>query len=130
MKCCNNPDLNHVCIMKTIFGLDTSEEGNNIPAFITLPLVDASIKKGLTWIGNAQGNDGGWGSGTHARQDVMDPHAVPSDPATTSLVAMSLLRTDNTLQKGEYSKNLKQSTEFLLKAVENCPDNQPCLTTT
>jgi hypothetical protein len=58
----------------------------------------------------------------------MDPHAVKSDPATTSLVAMSLLRTDNTLQKGEYSKNVKKSLEFLLKAVEECPDNQPYLT--
>ena len=32
-----------------------------------------------------------------ASQDIKDPHAVTSDPATTSLVAMSLLRTDNTL---------------------------------
>lgn len=128
VRCCNNPDLNHVCIMKTIFGLDTSQEQNLISTFKTPEKVDAAIKKGLEWTGKAQGNDGGWGAGNHYNQGVMDPHAVPSDPATTSLVAMSLLRTDNTLSKGEYSKNLKNATEFLLDQVENCPDNQPYLT--
>ena len=129
VQSCNNTELSHVCIMKTIFGLDTSQEESSFSTFETPEKVDAAIKKGLEWTDKAQGNDGGWGAGTHARQDVMDPHAVPSDPATTAMVAMSLLRTDNTLQKGEYSKNLKKSTEFLLKAIEECPDNQPYLTT-
>ncbi|NOT52723.1 MAG: hypothetical protein HOP10_15775 [Chitinophagaceae bacterium] len=125
---CNNTALNHVCIMKTILGLDTSQEGKRISVFKTPEKVEAAIKKGLEWTGKAQGNDGGWGAGTHYNQQVTDPHAVTSDPATTSLVAMSLLRTDNTLEKGEYSKNLKNATEFLLKQVEDCPDVQPYLT--
>lgn len=129
VQCCNNPDLSHVCVMKTILGLDTSEAGKLISTFKTPEIVEASLKKGLLWIDKAQGNDGGWGAGSHYNQGVMDPHAVPSDPATTSLVSMSLLRTDNTLSKGEYAANLKKGTEFLLKAVENCPDNQPYLTT-
>lgn len=128
VESCNNPDVSHVCIMKTIFGLDTSQEQNLISTFKTPEIVEAAIKKGLVWTDKAQGNDGGWGAGSHYNQGVMDPHAVTSDPATTSLVAMSLLRTDNTLTKGEYSKNLKNATEFLLKEVENCPDNQPYLT--
>ena len=129
VKCCNNPDLNHVCIMKTILGIDTSKEGRLISTFQTPEIVEASIKKGLEWMEKAQSNDGGWGAGTHARQDIIDPHAVPSDPATTALVAMSLLRTDNDLEKGTYSKNLKKSLEFLLKTTEDCPDNQQYLTT-
>lgn len=128
VQCCNNPDLSHVCVMKTILGLDTTAEGKLISTFKTPELVEASLKKGLLWIDKAQGNDGGWGAGSHYNQGVMDPHAVPSDPATTSLVSMSLLRTENTLDKGDYSKNLKKGTEFLLKAVEECPDNQPYLT--
>jgi len=124
VKCCVNPDANHVCIMKTILGLDTTQ----ISSFKTPEKVEASIKKGLTWMDKAQSNDGGWGAGTHYNQSEMDPHAVASDPATTSLIAMSLLRTDNTLEKGEYAKNLKKATEFLLKTVENCPDNQQYLT--
>jgi hypothetical protein len=129
VKCCSNPDMNHVCIMKTILGLDTSQEGKHISSFKTPETVEVSIRKALDWIDKAQAPDGGWGAGTHSRQDQMDPHAVTSDPATTSLVAMSLLRTDNTLDKGTFSKNLKRSLEFLLKTTEDCPVNQPFLTT-
>lgn len=129
VRCCNNPNMNHVCIMKTIFGLDTSQESQLISTFKTPEKVDVAVKKGLVWIGEAQNKDGGWGAGNHSRQDIRDPHAVQSDPATTSLVAMALLRTDNLLDRGTYSKNLKNSLEFLLKTVEDCPDNQPYLTT-
>ncbi len=127
--CCNNPDAGHVCVMKTIFGIDTSEESAAISSFKTTETVEAALKKGLTWMSKAQNDDGGWGSGSHYRQDVRDPHAVQSDPATTSLVAMALLRTENTLEKGDYAENLKESLEFLLKTVENCPENQQYLTT-
>jgi hypothetical protein len=126
--CCNNPDANHVCVMKTILGIDTTREAKAISTFKTPELVDASVKKGLDWMAKAQGNDGGWGAGSHYNQSVMDPHAVTSDPATTSLVAMALLRTDNTLEKGEHADRLKKSTEFLLKTVEDCPATQTYLT--
>lgn len=128
VRCCNNPAMNHVCIMKTILGIDTSEEGKHISTFKTPEKVDISIRRGLEWMGQAQGSDGGWGAGSHYNQKVKDPHAVPSDPATTALVAMSLLRTENTLEKGDYAAQLKKSLEFLLKTTEDCPDNQPYLT--
>src|SRR5262245_50610549 len=86
VESCNNPHLNHVCVMKTIFGL----ESNSASTFTTSDLADAAVKRGLSWIEKAQTNEGGWGAGTHARQDILDPHAVPSDPATTALVAMAL----------------------------------------
>jgi hypothetical protein len=128
-QCCKNPEANHVCVMKTILGLETTHDAH-FSVLVNRPeKVDAAIKKGLDWISAAQNKDGGWGAGNHSRQDIMDPHAVKSDPATTSLVAMSLLRTDNTLQKGKYTRNLRTALDFLLKAVENCPDNQPYLTT-
>jgi hypothetical protein len=127
--CCKNPEADHVCVMKTIFGLEDKVNPGGLTAIETPEKVDVAMKKALEWIDKAQANDGGWGAGSHMRQDVRDPHAVPSDPATTSLVAMSLLRTENTLQKGEYSKNLKKSLEFLLSTVENCPKDQAYLTT-
>jgi hypothetical protein len=128
VKCCSNPDMNHVCVMKTILGLDTTQEGKLISTFKTPEKVEASVKRGLEWMDKAQANDGGWGAGSHYNQNVRDPHAVTSDPGTTSLVAMALLRTDNTLEKGTYTKNLQKATEFLLNAVENCPDNEPYIT--
>jgi len=129
VSCCSNPAPHHVCVMTTILGIDTSEDGKKLSSFIASPMVQEAVKKGIDWIGNAQGEDGGWGAGSHFAQNVKDPHAASSDPATTSLVTMSLLRNDNTLIRGKYAENLKRGMEFLLKAVENCPKNQVAITT-
>ena len=129
LKCCSNPTPNHVCVMKTIFGIDTSEDGKRLSAIATNPMVEAAVRKGMEWIAQAQAQDGGWGSGSHHAQKERDPHAVQTDPASTSLVVMSLLRNDNTLQKGKYTENLKRGMEYLLKAVENCPPDQVQITT-
>src|SRR5688500_4947770 len=61
--CCANPQPNHVCVMKTIFGLDT---GHQVSAVTTAQIPDASaaaIKKALHWVAAAQAPDGGWGAG-------------------------------------------------------------------
>jgi hypothetical protein len=42
---------------------------------------------------------------------------------------MSLLRNANSLEKGRYADALKKGTEYLLRAVENCPANQILITT-
>jgi hypothetical protein len=117
------------CVMKTIFGLDqplhlTALNEQNVSSD-----VKASLHSGLQWIDKAQLPDGGWGAGMHVRQDVRDPHAVAADPATTSLVLLSLLRTGNSLDSGQYRKQVVSGTGFLLKAVEQWPESQPRLTT-
>jgi hypothetical protein len=109
----------HVCVMKTIFGLDGKPVATQ--SFNTLDLskeARASINAGVLWMQQAQLADGGWGSGSHNRQDVMNPHAVKSDPATTALVLLSLLRTGNSLDSGNYREQVKKGTEFLLKKTE------------
>ncbi|HEX6845736.1 MAG TPA: hypothetical protein VF144_02105, partial [Chitinophagaceae bacterium] len=127
--CCSNPNPDHVCVMKTILGIDSSEDGKHINSFVTSPMVDSAVKKGIQWIAAAQAPDGGWGSGGHSAQDTRDPHAVKTDPASTSLVSMSLLRNDNTLEQGKYAAALQKGTEYLLRAVENCPPDQMQITT-
>ena len=129
VRCCSNPTPNHVCVMKTILGIDSSEDGKLVSSFISSPMVDSAVKKGIEWIAAAQAPDGGWGSGSHAAQNIRDPHAVSTDPASTSLVSMSLLRNDHSLEKGKYAGALKKGTEYLLRAVENCPANQLQITT-
>ena len=120
----------HVCVMKTIFDLDENQTAFKSVSKLELSKeVMASLNAGLLWMQQAQLADGGWGSGYHARQNVRDPHAVKSDPATTSLVLLSLLRTGNSLDSGTYKAQLEKGTEFLLEKVEQWPQNQPRLTT-
>ncbi len=106
------------CVFLTLMGEESSDS-----SFIykTPERILFNTQAGLDWIVRAQSNNGGWGAGSHARQDIIDPHAVPTDPATTSMVAMALLRNGNTLRKGQYSSQLRKATEHLLNEVERAP---------
>jgi hypothetical protein len=113
------------CIFKTVLGLEAYDTALVIH---NRALVESSIKKGLVWMAGAQADNGGWGAGSHNRQEIRDPHAVDTDPATTALVAMSLLRNGNTLSKGEYSSNLKKALNYLLEVIENTPEQAKYIT--
>jgi hypothetical protein len=108
------------CVFRTVMG---EERSDAFSVFHTPENVTHAVSEGLTWLIKAQHNNGGWGAGTHYRQDVTDPHAVSTDPATTSMVAMAILRSGNTLISGEYSQALKRSLQYLLNAVEESPAN-------
>jgi prenyltransferase beta subunit len=114
------------CVFRSVFeaeGIDS--------AFIykTPEKVKSSIDGALQWMSKAQLTDGGWGAGTHARQSVYDPHAVSSDPATTAMVAMALLRAGNTPTSGKYAANLSLATDYLLKQVDQADENALNITT-
>ncbi len=104
------------CVYRTLMGEDESPEGS--VDYFTPENAENAIHSGLAWVIKAQHPGGGWGSGTHARQDVMDPHAVQPDPATTSMVAMAMLRSGHSLTRGEYSQPMRRALGFLLEAVE------------
>ncbi|WP_299526355.1 hypothetical protein [Winogradskyella sp.] len=104
------------CVFMITFG-EQSSEGyakfklkNNIQ-----PIVD----NGLNWLAKAQLENGGYGAGSHNNQREMNPHAVNADPATTSMVAMALLRSGSTLKKGKHKEQLKKALNFLLEQVES-----------
>ncbi|MCB9184490.1 MAG: hypothetical protein H6591_11290 [Flavobacteriales bacterium] len=108
----------HGCVFKTVYegeGLDSGFVLNAPEAVL------ASEQRGLQWLVKAQAQDGGYGAGTHARQDITDPHAVSTDPATTAMVAMAIMRMGSTLDQGAYSAQLAKATEYLLKQVEASP---------
>lgn len=121
--CCVEPPLSAPpkgCVFKTIY------EGEGVgPDFLmaTPAEVLAAEGKAYDWMLRAQNGDGGFAAGTHARQDVMDPHASPSDPATTAMVSMALLRAGSTPAEGRFANVLARTTEFLLKAVESAPES-------
>lgn len=104
------------CVFRTVMGEESSDSSF---VYKTPIAVFTSVDRGLEWIAKAQSQNGGWGAGSHSRQDITDPHAVESDPATTAMVAMALLRSGNTLTKGEYSAQLKKALNYLLTCTEN-----------
>jgi hypothetical protein len=113
------------CVFLTVMG---REKSNDDFIYNTPANVKASITDGLSWIAKAQQSNGGWGAGTHTRQDIIDPQAVKTDPATTAMVGMALLRSGNTLSTGAYSKQLKQGLEYLLTCVEKSSPNASNIT--
>jgi hypothetical protein len=113
------------CVFRTVMG---EEASLNFSQYKTPEKVQQSIAHALNWIATAQNKNGGWGAGTHARQDVVDPHAVYADPATTAMVSMALLRSGHTLTAGSYSIQLQKALEYLLVAAEQAPRNSSTIT--
>jgi hypothetical protein len=104
------------CVFRTVMG----EEPSDLNSIYKTPEnVQRSVDLGLSWIVRAQNQNGGWGAGSHGRQDILDPHAVQPDPATTAMVSMALLRSGSTLTSGKYSNQLQNALEYLMKATEN-----------
>ncbi len=123
-KCCAKPTAEvrneKGCVFKTFFGEESSDSN-----FIckTPQRVKASVNDALDWMMQAQLNNGGWGAGSHTRQDITDPHAVKADPATTAMVAIAILRCENKITNGKYSDHLHRALQYLLKQVENSDEN-------
>jgi hypothetical protein len=86
------------------------------------------LKKGIAWLIAAQHPDGGWGGGSHSQQNVLDPRAVQTDPATTAFTLLSLMRAGHTPVAGEYQSQVKRGLEYLLAAVEKADANGPLIT--
>ena len=114
------------CVFQTVFGIEPSDS-NFI--YKTPAKSQHAIETALVWMEKAQQKDGGWGAGSYYHQDITDPHAVTSDPATTAIVSMALLRCKNTPTTGKYSANINKATNFLLLAVENSPEKSDNITT-
>ncbi|MEO5602985.1 MAG: hypothetical protein ABIR06_18840 [Cyclobacteriaceae bacterium] len=113
------------CVFRTIMG-----EESSLNYFIhkTPENVQRSVDRGLAWMVDAQNDNGGWGAGSHQRQHVTDPRAVETDPATTAMVAMAMLRSGTTLSTGDYSKNLQRALNHLLHAVETSEEDNHNIT--
>jgi len=104
-------------------GSSGSPSTTDMPARDFVPkAIPAYIERGMDWLAAAQYENGGWGAGSHSRQDVRDPHAVSIDPATTAFSAMALMRSGSTITSGKYRKNVSRALHLLLDMVENAPE--------
>src|SRR5688572_6998402 len=60
------------CVYRTVMGEESSDSGF---VYKTPEKVLLSVNRGMGWIAKAQSQNGGWGAGSHSRQDITDPHA-------------------------------------------------------
>jgi hypothetical protein len=130
-KCCEKPPIEPPsCVFKSLMG-----EESNDSAFIfhTPAAALKSIDQGLGFLAKAQSPDGGWsaqmgeygvknyGKSSRVKNDDKTDQSgtgTPSDPASTAMVCMALMRCQNTLEKGQYATQLAKGIEFLLKTTE------------
>ena len=80
-------------------------------------------KDAVQWLIEAQSPNGGWGAGSHAYQNVRDPHMVQTDPATTSFAAMALLKAGGDLKENPYRHHIMKALDRVLHDVEARPGN-------
>lgn len=88
-----------------------------------LPKKGAWDYNAIEWLLEAQSPNGGWGAGSHAYQNVKDPHQVQTDPATTSFAALALLKAGGPLKSNPYKEQIMKALDRILKDVESRPDN-------
>lgn len=86
------------------------------------------VSRGVDWLVKAQHPEGGWGAGSHANQQIKDPHAVKVDPATTAFVASALLRYGHSPVSGEHKDAARRATEYLCGVVEEAKSEGPKIT--
>ena len=77
----------------------------------------------VNWLLEAQSPNGGWGAGSHSYQNITDPHAVQTDPATTAFAAMALLKSGGPLSSNPYQEEIKKALDRILKDIDARPDN-------
>ena len=114
-------DVEKTCVFNTVMGIQSSD---SFFIFKTPEKVELSLQSSLNWMAGSQLSDGGWGCGSHSNQRNLDPLSVKSDPATTSVVLMALMRMGHNHEKGEYSKEFNQGSKFILAAVEGASQDE------
>jgi hypothetical protein len=106
----------------------TASNGKEASPAVKPAEISAFVNKGISWLIEAQNPDGGWGGGSHAQQDIRDPHKVPSDPGTTAFTLLALLRAGHTPVAGEYKSQVRKGLEYLVAVVEKAPSEGPRIT--
>jgi len=92
--------------------------------------IDPFMLKAIDYLVAAQHENGGWGGGSHSAQDIRDPHAVVTDPGSTSFAAMALMRAGHTPFSGKHKEVVLKATKHVVEVVEKAPEAGPLITDT
>src|ERR1043165_5425927 len=87
--------------------------------------VDASVAKAIKWLVSVQGRDGGWGQDGGETSFVRTGERLESngnDVANTAVATLALVHAGSTPVKGEYRTQVKRGVEFILRSVEQSPE--------
>jgi len=84
-----------------------------------------AVSKGIQWLVSVQGKDGGWGQDggetTFVRQGERLEH-TGNDVANTAVSLLALHHTGTTPEKGAHAAAFRRGLDFILKQVEESPD--------
>ncbi len=109
----------NACVMRTIF--NEPQSNVNLKAYMEnfrAGKIDSAISSGKEWLLKAQAPNGGWGAGTHTRQDITDPSKLQQDPASTAMSLMALMRLGERPKGTTYSNAVQNAINYLIRNVE------------
>src|SRR2546422_1221612 len=92
------------------------------------PKVEATapnIEKAVHWLVSVQGKDGGWGQDGGATSYVRASERLETngnDVANTAVATLALVHAGNTPMKGEYRSAVRSGLDFILRSVEDSPE--------
>src|ERR1043165_3665231 len=84
-----------------------------------------NVEKAVHWLVSVQGNDGGWGQDGGETSYVRAGEHLETngnDVANTAVATLALVHAGNTPVKGEYRTQVKRGVEFILRSVEQSPE--------
>jgi hypothetical protein len=84
----------------------------------------AAVGKGVQWLVSVQGRDGGWGQDGGETSNVRNGERLETsgnDVANTAVAVQALVRAGNTPTRGAYRANVARGVEFILRHVEESP---------
>ena len=84
-----------------------------------------NVDKGIQWLVSVQGRDGGWGQDGGETSYVRVGERLESngnDVANSAVAVLALVHAGNTPVKGEYRSQVRRGVDFILRSVEDSPE--------
>src|SRR5258706_8107520 len=98
------------------------------------PKIEANspnVDKAVHWLVSVQGKDGGWGQDGGATSYVRSSEHLETngnDVANTAVATLALVHAGNTPVKGEYRSPVRGGLDFILRSVEDSPEEELAVT--